>query len=275
LKIYKNGKYLSELERGNTRDSQRVLEGLLGISFEAFTKAVVLGDNASMNFLMSDSKRRREIIEELLEMDIFDLFLAEVRERKKLVQISVTQDAVREEGMKREIQMREEELQRGIATRENLVQQQKEMQESSEYIALQVNEWQEKHKALKETEKNWTELRNEQRVRDKWEVHQSATQTRQLATNVLEGIQKQLGEWQTTQKQLLAMSKQENAVSAASTLLAELQGPKLTQLQADIARNEQRIVEVRNQKEKMEELINGGMNFFISANSSEFTKSFC
>eukprot|EP00026_Physarum_polycephalum_P000730 Phypoly_transcript_00731.p1 GENE.Phypoly_transcript_00731~~Phypoly_transcript_00731.p1 ORF type:complete len:1306 (+),score=375.13 Phypoly_transcript_00731:96-4013(+) len=258
LKIYKNGKYLSELERGNTRDSQKVLEGLLGISFEAFTKAVVLGDNASMNFLMSDSKRRREIIEELLEMDIFDLFLTEVRERKKLMQLSVTQDAVREESILREIQARDEELQRGTATRQSLAQQQKTTQESSVHIEHEFNEWKEKAASLKETEKNWAERRNEQRVLDKWELHQSATQARQLAANVLDGIQKQLAELKTTQQQLVSMRAQENAVHETSALLAELQGPKLTQVQADIAKNEQRIVEVRNQKAKMEELINGG-----------------
>jgi DNA repair exonuclease SbcCD ATPase subunit len=258
LKIYKNSKYLSELERGNTRDSQKVLEGLLGISFEAFTKAVVLGDNASMNFLMSDSKRRRETIEELLEMDIFDLFLAEVRERKKSVQLSVTQDTIREESMRRDMQARDEELQRGLATRKSLLQQQKEMQESSEYITQQLDEWKAKEKSLKETEKNWTQLRNDQRVLDKWELYQSASQARQLAVNALEGIQEQLAESQTNQQQLLSMGKQENSIREVSRLLTELQGPRLTLLQSDIARKEQRIVEVKNQKEKMVELINGG-----------------
>ena len=258
LKIYKNGKYLTELERGNTRDSQRVLEGLLGISFEAFTKAVVLGDNASMNFLMSDSKRRRETIEELLEMDIFDLFLAEVRERKKTVQLSVAQDTLREESLQRDIQMRKEEMQRGVVARESLQQQHKETQESSEYITQQFNEWKEKEKGLKDVEKNLTELRNEQRVLDKWELYQSASQARQIAVDVLEGIQKQLVEWQTNQQQLLSMSKHEKAILAASTLLTELQGSRITLLEADIARKEQHALEVRNQKEKMVELINGG-----------------
>lgn len=258
LKIYKNGKYLSELERGNTRDSQKVLEGLLGISFEAFTKAVVLGDNASMNFLMSDSKRRRETIEELLEMDIFDLFLAEVRERKKAVQLSVAQDTFKEDSMKREIQMHDDELQRGVENRKGLQDKLKETQESAEHIAQQINEWQEKAKGLKDLEKNWTEQRNEQRVLDKWSLYQSASQARQLAVDVLEGIQKQLGEWQTQQQELVAMGKHENAIRETSALLSDLQGSRVTQLQAEIARKEQRVIEVKNQKEKMVELINGG-----------------
>lgn len=88
IRVYKDNVYLSEYERGSIRDSQLKLEQLLGIDFNMFTKSVIVGESV-FNFLSSDARERREMIENLLGFDQFDHFLAEVRLRKKQSQNEV------------------------------------------------------------------------------------------------------------------------------------------------------------------------------------------
>lgn len=258
LKIYKDGKYLSELERGNTRDSQRVLEGLLGISFETFTKAVVLGDNAAMNFLMSDSKRRRETIEELLEMDVFDLFLTEVRDRRKSIQHQEDQESLREESISRDIQIRKAEMDREDEIRQSNQELLQTMQESFVYNNQRLAEWEKENAALSEREKKWATNTSQQRIRDKWDLYQSNLRAYQVSATYVEDLKTTVTEVQNQIQQVERACKQGNLIESASAELTTLQGPMAAELQADVARQEQQVVGIDNQIQKMSELVGQG-----------------
>lgn len=258
LKIYKDGKYLSELERGSTRDSQRVLEGLLGISFETFTKAVVLGDNAAMNFLMSDSKRRRETIEELLEMDIFDLFLVEARERRKGIQQQVDQETLREEAIARDVQLSKAEMERENRLRQNYEHQLQTLTESAELNSQRLIEWEHENATLAELEKSWHFTKNHQRVRDKWALYQLNLKSRQMTDTILGDLRQQAEEVKARLQQVEVLRQKEAVIRSTTDALATLQGPNTVEVQADVARREQQVHELDNQIARMGELIGQG-----------------
>eukprot|EP01080_Neovahlkampfia_damariscottae_P000353 gene353-6767_t len=74
LKIYYKNEYLDKFEKGNMRDSQKMLEEeLIGINYETFIKSIICDNN--IRFLISDSNSRRKMIEELLGLQKFDILL--------------------------------------------------------------------------------------------------------------------------------------------------------------------------------------------------------
>jgi ABC-type thiamine transport system ATPase subunit/predicted phosphodiesterase len=97
VRVLKDGQYLSEFERGSIKDSQTAIERLIGIDFDTFSKSTIVGESV-FNFLSSDAKQRREMIEDLLGLNQFDDYLTEVREqRKRLLTDTVTSGRSRED----------------------------------------------------------------------------------------------------------------------------------------------------------------------------------
>jgi hypothetical protein len=82
LKIYYKNEYLENFEKGNLKDSQRILEeDILGINYETFIKSIICDNN--VRFLISDSKLRRKMIEELLGLEKFDILLENTKNEIK------------------------------------------------------------------------------------------------------------------------------------------------------------------------------------------------
>ncbi len=54
---------MPENEEGELKNTQKNLDSLLGIDFNAYTKSVVLGQNIFTNFLLGTQQQRRSIIE--------------------------------------------------------------------------------------------------------------------------------------------------------------------------------------------------------------------
>lgn len=79
LKTYQRGadgelEYLAENEKGELSQSQKVINDVLGIDYETFTKSVVLGQNIVNNFVSGNKDQRRSIIEETLGLDKFNAY---------------------------------------------------------------------------------------------------------------------------------------------------------------------------------------------------------
>ncbi|KAG2389110.1 hypothetical protein C9374_014510 [Naegleria lovaniensis] len=151
LRVFYQDKYMSEYEKGSLKDSQVALESLLGINYDMFAKSIVVGDN-SVNFLTSDSKKRRELIEDLLGLYLFDDYLASTRERKKALVESVFKAKTLEEQMLNSIQLLEENIERNEkekASIEDLIQRL-----SEEYLKV-VSRSEESSKAKRNLEEQW------------------------------------------------------------------------------------------------------------------------
>ena len=89
FEIYKNGSLLAQ--DAKAKDYQTMLEkNILGMNFRSFTQIVILGSASFTPFMQLPAAQRREVIEEILEIQVFSTMhsllkirIAELRDRKK------------------------------------------------------------------------------------------------------------------------------------------------------------------------------------------------
>lgn len=78
--IYKNGKLIDQ--PGNSRDYQSILEEtILKLTYKSFTQIVVLGNASFTPFMQLSAKDRRDVIEDLLDIQIFSSMNTLLRDR--------------------------------------------------------------------------------------------------------------------------------------------------------------------------------------------------
>lgn len=102
FEIYKNGKLVDQ--PGNARDYQIILENtILKLNYKSFTQIVILGNASFTPFMQLSTRDRREVIEDLLDIQIFstmNLLLKErVSENKRNIsevnyQLDITQEKI-------------------------------------------------------------------------------------------------------------------------------------------------------------------------------------
>jgi len=72
FEIYVNGKMYNQ--DANSRDYQKYLEQqILKLNYRSFTQVVILGSSTFIPFMQLKSKQRREVVEEILDIQIFSL----------------------------------------------------------------------------------------------------------------------------------------------------------------------------------------------------------
>jgi len=82
LEIYINGKMYNQ--DANVRDYQKYLEQqILKLNYRSFTQVVILGSSTFIPFMQLKSRHRREVVEEILDIQIFSLMNMLIRNRLK------------------------------------------------------------------------------------------------------------------------------------------------------------------------------------------------
>jgi len=76
LRLIENGK---EVQGVDIRDTQRILEGILGVSYDLFINSVVFGQGLSYRFVQAPDSEKKEIFEQLLDLG----WLSEAHARAK------------------------------------------------------------------------------------------------------------------------------------------------------------------------------------------------
>ena len=72
FEIYVNGKMYNQ--DANSRDYQKYLEQqILKLNYRSFTQVVILGSSTFIPFMQLKSRHRREVVEEILDIQIFSL----------------------------------------------------------------------------------------------------------------------------------------------------------------------------------------------------------
>jgi len=102
FEIYKNGKMIDQ--PGNARDYQLILENtILKLNYKSFTQIVILGNASFTPFMQLSTRDRREVIEDLLDIQIFStmnmLLKERVSENKRSIsdvqyQLDITQEKI-------------------------------------------------------------------------------------------------------------------------------------------------------------------------------------
>ena len=84
FEIYINGKMYNQ--DANARDYQKYLEQqILKLNYRSFTQVVILGSSTFIPFMQLKAKHRREVVEEILDIQIFSLMNLLVKQRMKTI----------------------------------------------------------------------------------------------------------------------------------------------------------------------------------------------
>jgi DNA repair exonuclease SbcCD ATPase subunit len=84
FEIYINGKMYNQ--DANSRDYQKYLEQqILKLNYQSFTQVVILGSSTFIPFMQLKAKHRREVVEEILDIQIFSLMNLLVKQRMKTI----------------------------------------------------------------------------------------------------------------------------------------------------------------------------------------------
>ena len=82
FEIYQNGKLMS-LE-ANVRDYQKILEQqILKLNYRSFTQVVILGSSTFVPFMQLSARHRREVVEEILDIQIFSVMNILLKQKLK------------------------------------------------------------------------------------------------------------------------------------------------------------------------------------------------
>ena len=82
FEIYQNGKLMS-LE-ANVRDYQKILEQqILKLNYRSFTQVVILGSSTFVPFMQLKARHRREVVEEILDIQIFSVMNILLKQKLK------------------------------------------------------------------------------------------------------------------------------------------------------------------------------------------------
>ena len=84
FEIYKNGKMLNQ--EANVRDYQKILEQqILKLNYGSFTQVVILGSSTFVPFMQLKARHRREVVEEILDIQIFSTMNMILKQKLKTV----------------------------------------------------------------------------------------------------------------------------------------------------------------------------------------------
>ena len=85
FEIYVNGKMYNQ--DANVRDYQKYLEQqILKLNYQSFTQVVILGSSTFVPFMQLKARHRREVVEEILDIQIFSLMNMLLKQRLKSIE---------------------------------------------------------------------------------------------------------------------------------------------------------------------------------------------
>lgn len=192
IRVLFNGKQLDEFEKGSVRDSQEALEHLIGINFDTFSKSVIC-DN-SVRFLISNTKNRREMIEQLLGLDRFDDYLMEVRDQLKNKKLEMVDAEHSKSLLEMEITRSQDAIQHHHIKIIEIEEKIKEIKNKTDAINKNLEniqkDIQEKDKTLKELESNWQKHTEFKMWKANHDLYQSRkAQFQELSTKIQQNTQ--------------------------------------------------------------------------------------
>ena len=106
LEIYINGKMYNQ--DANVRDYQKYLEQqILKLNYRSFTQVVILGSSTFVPFMQLKARHRREVVEEILDIQIFSLMNMLLKQKLKTIA-----DNIKDVDYQRELTTEKVELQK-------------------------------------------------------------------------------------------------------------------------------------------------------------------
>ena len=120
FEIYINGKMYNH--DANARDYQKYLEQqILKLNYRSFTQVVILGSSTFVPFMQLKARHRREVVNEILDIQIFSIMNLLMRERIKTITADIRENEYQHELAEEKITMQEKYIKDTKSNKKNLI----------------------------------------------------------------------------------------------------------------------------------------------------------
>tara|TARA_B100000902_G_scaffold398868_1_gene467263 strand:+ start:2169 stop:3878 length:1710 start_codon:yes stop_codon:yes gene_type:complete len=148
FEIYVNGVMINQ--NANAKDYQKHLEQqILKFNYRSFTQVVILGSSTFVPFMQLNSKARREVVEDILDIKIFSLMNLVLKTKVREVNTNMTDAQHSQDLTESKIEMQERYIKDANDNRENLLTEKRNLIDNNEEEI-----WQNRKKELAIKEQN-------------------------------------------------------------------------------------------------------------------------
>ncbi len=121
FEIYLNGEFINQ--SADARDFQKKLEKtILKMNYKSFTQIVILGSSGFTPFMKLSGNNRRDVIEDILDIDIFSLMNTLLKERASLLKSDISQSDYDTKSLISGIEMKEEYIEKLKGSKQDRVE---------------------------------------------------------------------------------------------------------------------------------------------------------
>ncbi len=121
FEIYLNGEFINQ--SADARDFQKKLEKtILKMNYKSFTQIVILGSSGFTPFMKLSSNNRRDVIEDILDIDIFSIMNTLLKERSSVLKTDMSQNDYDIKSLQSGIEMKEEYIEKLKGSKQDRVE---------------------------------------------------------------------------------------------------------------------------------------------------------
>lgn len=164
LEIFKNNTLLDK--PSNVKDYQKILEEILGIDFQAFSKLIHTNINSSQPLLSLKKAEKRKLMEGIFNVDVFSKVSETANEKLRKIKSSIKENETLEFALKEALKESKERLEKLESNLRNLSSSSQELKDKEE----ELKEYREEHKDLEEklidVSRRLGEVENERNLQD-------------------------------------------------------------------------------------------------------------
>ena len=138
FEIYINGRMYNQ--DANVRDYQRYLEQqILKLNYQSFTQVVILGASTFVPFMQLIARHRREVVEEILDIQIFSVMNILVRQKIKDIMVKLKEIDYTIDLTEEKIQLQEKYILEIKQNKDNLIEEKSTLISGNEEEIFQKN----------------------------------------------------------------------------------------------------------------------------------------
>ena len=121
FEIYLDGEFINQ--SSDARDFQKKLEKtILKMNYKSFTQIVILGSSSFTPFMKLSTQNRRDVIEDILDIDIFSIMNSLLKERSSVLRTEMSQNDYDIKSLESGIEMKEEYIEKLKGTKQDRVE---------------------------------------------------------------------------------------------------------------------------------------------------------
>jgi DNA repair exonuclease SbcCD ATPase subunit len=131
FEIYQNNILMNQ--EANARDYQKILEQqILKLNYRSFTQVVILGSSTFVPFMQLKARHRREVVEEILDIQIFSTMNLILKQRLKIILDDIRENDYQYELASEKISFQENHIADLKDNKEKIIQQKQRLIETNE-----------------------------------------------------------------------------------------------------------------------------------------------